>query len=711
MNVFSSIRDELAVVAAGSLAFVLCSSPCLPASASGHVLLQPDASFYGEETGDWASLTSYVGDVNGDGLGDFVVSVNRHGQAGYHSGKVYLWFGSEGAWAMDTSLSLADASFVGEAGGDYAGVSIDFAGDYDGDGFDDFVVGAMSNDEGGSEAGKTYVIYGHSGSWSSDVSLAETETSFIGENSGDGSGQRVAGVGDVNGDGFDDVVISAGFNDEGGTMAGQAYLLLGGAQRPTTGISLAHADASAIGEADDWLGWAIAGGGDLDGDGLDDYALGAHNYDNERGRIRLVFGKETGWQMDVPHDEADAYFHGEYTQDSFGTSASIVGDVDGDGLDDLLVGAHEHRGGGHLNGSAYLLYGRSQGWPADGSIDSYADVSFQGETDFEYAGHQVGSAGDVNGDSLADFLIRSWSNEGGENAGQAYLVFGRTRGWEAEESLSQGDASLIGEDRFDGLGSVQRNGDLDGDGYSDVLIGAYGNSEFGSGTGQIYLVLGSECWDIDWDGYDSCSGDCDNEHDLTYPGAPEQCDGEDNDCDGTVDEGTDEDDDGDGFTECDGDCDDFDALRSPGVAETCNGVDDDCDGELMADEVDEDLDGIMECEGDCDDEDDSIFPGAEEICGDHDDNDCDGETDEDCGDDDDDDVVDDDDDSAPGDDDSAAGDDDSAPQDDDDDFVPGDDDDQTPEDCDCDATGSAGPTSSHASLFLGLMLLLRRLFR
>jgi len=139
--------------------------------------------------------------------------------------------------------------------------------------------------------------------------------------------------------------------------------------------------------------------------------------------------------------------------------------------------------------------------------------------------------------------------------------------------------------------------------------------------------------DLDGDGYDSCDGqDCDDSEPLTYPGAAEQCDWADNDCDWTVDEGVNDiDADGDGFFPCQGDCDDLDELRFPMAVEQCNGIDDDCDGVFLADELtgDPDGDGSLPCAGDCDDDDPSIGPRAAELC-DGIDRDCDGLVDDDC---------------------------------------------------------------------------------
>ncbi len=127
---------------------------------------------------------------------------------------------------MDTDLSSADASFIGEALLDEAGASVSGTGDVNGDGFDDIIIGAYGNDEGGSGAGQTYLIFGRSTGWSMDTDLSSVDASFIGETAGDRL-WRSSGTCDVNGDGFDDILIGANWNDEGGSKAGQTYLIAG----------------------------------------------------------------------------------------------------------------------------------------------------------------------------------------------------------------------------------------------------------------------------------------------------------------------------------------------------------------------------------------------------------------------------------------------------------------------------------------------------
>ena len=582
---------------------------------SGHVLLQPNTSLIGEVDYDSTGDSVYLGDVNGDGFGDMAVSNAFKSEAGFYAGKVYFLFGSDSLWPLGTSLADADASYLGEAEWDTAGSAVDGAGDLDGDGYDDVIISAPDNDEAGSDAGKLYVIYGRPSSWSSNVYLSTVDSSFVGESSGDRIGSAAVGVGDANGDGLDDVAISSTTNE-------LVYLVFGSETRLVAGTNINTAEASMVGAFGGGAGYPIAGNGDLNGDGFDDFLIGATGYNYEQGRARIVLGKATGWTLDSEPDEADAYYRGEYQGDRFSQRMAVLDDMNGDGLADMAFGAMFNDEGGSSAGKIYILFGRDQGWEADGQIGVSADVMFVGESAGDEA-FRVGAAGDINGDSLGDLLVGATGNdETGNLAGQAYLIMGRTRGWPTGSTLGSSDASLLGEDDSNFMGYLTRGGDLDGDGLSDLLVGAPGNSTYGLSTGQIYVVLGSECWDIDWDGYDSCSGDCDDNNDLTYPGAPEQCDGEDNDCDGTADEGTDEDDDGDGHTECEGDCDDFDASRYPGATEACNGVDDDCDGALPANESDHDGDGFMACAGDCNDQHDDVFPGATEVC-DGRDNDCD----------------------------------------------------------------------------------------
>ncbi|MEM2870354.1 MAG: hypothetical protein QW379_08060 [Thermoplasmata archaeon] len=328
---------------------------------------------------------------------------------------------------MRTSLSRAHASFRGESSYDYSGVSVAIAGDVNGDGYDDILISAPNNDDGGTNAGQTYLIFGKASGWAMDISLSSAVASFWGENSFDYSGRSVAGAGDVNGDGYDDILIGAPSNDEGGGNAGQTY---------------------------------------------------------------LIFGRASGWSMDMKLSSANASFWGEASDDNSGFSVAGAGDVNGDGYDDILIGAPDDEDGGSYAGQTYLIFGKASGWAMDTKLSS-ASASFWGENSYDYSGYSVAGAGDVNGDGYDDILIGAYGNDDrGSTAGQTYLILGKASGWAMDTKLSSASASFCGEDSDDDSGlSIGGGGDVNADGYDDILIGAYGDEDGGSYAGQTYLIL------------------------------------------------------------------------------------------------------------------------------------------------------------------------------------------------------------------------------
>ena len=598
-----------------------------------------DASFLGEVVDDEAGYcVALAGDLDSDGFDDIVITAESATGMDAYAGKTYVVFGKATGWAQGVDLGNADASYLGEEYNDRAGQSASGAGDVDGDGFDDLLIGAPSNDEAGNSFGQTYLILGRATGWDVDNDLDLADASFHGEADSDSAGEVVAGVGDVDDDGYDDFLIAAPSADVASGAEGKTYLVFGRDAGWQNDQSIpTFAGASFLGEAyGDYAGHSIAGAGDVNADGYDDFLIGAYWNDDGgsyAGQAYLVLGGATGWAMDSGLEFSDASFLGEQPGDEAGSSVAGVGDANGDGYDDFLIGAPYNGDAAAGAGQVYLVAGRGSGWSNDTDL-STADASFLGEAADDHAGWTVSGVGDVNLDGYADLLMGApYNDEEDSNSGQAYLVLGRTSGWSLDTDLASGAfASFLGEAFSDAIGlTLGGPGDANGDGHSDVLLGSRGNDEAGWEAGKAYLALTPTCVDGDGDGYGSpgllsCPNgdeeDCDDADATSYPDATELCDGLDNNCNGVV-PADEADDDGDGYRLCEDDCDDADADSYPNAAELCDGVDNNCNGVVPTDEVDDDGDGFMVCDEDCDDTDPAVYPGATEACNGVDD-DCDG---------------------------------------------------------------------------------------
>ena len=452
-------------------------------------------TFIGENSYDRSgSSVSSAGDVDGDGLDDLIIGAPFNDDGGEDNGKVYLFLGSSLASNYTIDISQADYAFIGESQSDYPGNSLSSAGDVDGDGLEDIIIAAYKNNDGGLDAGKTYLILGASLGSNPTIDLAQADYEFIGENQGDYSGSSVSNAGDIDGDGLSDLLIGASganANDDGGVRAGKTYLILGASLGSSSTIDLSQADYIFIGESgSDSLGHSVSNAGDIDGDGLDDILIGAPHNDEgggDAGQTYLFLGSSLGPNGGLYLSQADYVFTGENQGDASGYSVSNAGDVDGDGLSDLLIGAYDNDDGGVGAGKTYLIFGASLGSTA--TIDlSQADYVFIGESGGDHSGWSVSNAGDVDGDGLDDIIIGSIS--GGVTNGQSYLVLGSSLVQSASIDLTQADFSFIGENQGDASGySVSNAGDVNGDGLDDIIIGALYNDDGGTSSGKAYLIL------------------------------------------------------------------------------------------------------------------------------------------------------------------------------------------------------------------------------
>ncbi len=388
--------------------------------------------------------------------------------------------------AVTRDLATADATLLGENERGWFGSALAPAGDVNGDGQVDVLIGAPY---GVSGPGVTYLV---SGPITGTTGLSAASARFVGAHEREWAGISVAGAGDVDGDGYDDVLLGAtGYAEPGRPGLGAAYLVLG----PVTGsFDLSLADATFVGpEANDRAAESVASAGDVDGDGLPDLLVGAPSTwagdDWYTGAAYVMSGTRRGTQG---LGTADAKMYGELWYDNLGNSVDGLGDVNGDGLDDILIAAFVTDDNGYNSGTSYVVFG-----PVGGRLDpSNADATLVGEVENDYAGSSTAAAGDVDSDGLRDILIgATYNDENAERCGAAYLVHGGVTGtlW-----LGDADAKLYGENELDEVGiSVAGAGDVDADGHDDLLVGSAGNDEAGDIAGAAYLVRGPVMGSLD----------------------------------------------------------------------------------------------------------------------------------------------------------------------------------------------------------------------
>ena len=474
----------------------------------------------GDMPGDQAgNSVSNAGDINGDGIDDFIIGAPRGDDGGAYAGEVYVIFGKAGATRANIDLTNLAASdgfiIVGDTARDTAGYNVSGAGDVNGDGIDDLIIGAPNGDNGGYNAGEAYVIFGKAGATRANIDLTNLAASdgfiIVGDTVNDKAGHSVSSAGDINGDGIDDILIGAFAGDDGGYDSGEVYVIFGkaGATRADIDLSsLAASDGFIIvgDQAGDVVGWSVSDAGDVNGDGIDDLVVGAQLGDaggSNSGQAYVIFGKTgaTRANIDLTSLAASDGFTivGDAANDRAGWSVSSAGDVNGDGLDDLVVSALLSADGGTYAGVAYVIFGKTGATRANIDLTSFsASDGFKiiGDAAFDQAGRSVSGAGDINGDGIDDLIVGApYGDDGNNAAGEAYVIFGRAGATRANIDLtnltSEEGFILQGDDVGDHAGnSVSRAGDINDDGIDDLLVGAPNSFNSGSDSGEVYVVYG-----------------------------------------------------------------------------------------------------------------------------------------------------------------------------------------------------------------------------
>jgi len=385
--------------------------------------------------------------------------------------------------SMDASSS--NAMLIGDAG-ELAGSAVDLGPDITGDGFGDLAIGAPYGALNGPDTGALYLISRPTGG---TIDIGNTAVASLYSDGGSLAGWSLDFAGDVDGDGVDDLVVGAPGVAVFGTDAGAAYVLPG----PVVGTgTLASAGYELLASSGGELaGTAMAGAGDLDDDGYQDFAVGAPGASSDEGLVYLFYGPVSGGGL---LDGANVELEGASAGDELGVSVAGAGDFDGDGVDDVIIGALGDSGAGSSAGAAYLVYGA----PSSGTISSVADLTVQGEHSFDYLGASVAGLGDFDGDGLSDVAIGSrWEDSGGSSAGAVYLVLGGASG---TINASAADAKLLGTAESERAGgALESLSDYDGDGLGDFLVGAEGGASSGTDSGLVYMIQGPLTGTLDLD--------------------------------------------------------------------------------------------------------------------------------------------------------------------------------------------------------------------
>jgi hypothetical protein len=382
---------------------------------------------------------SYAGDLNNDGIDDLVV-----GDQGYHTntGSAFVYYGNT------TFDATPDWQALGEESGAYFGYSVADAGDVNGDGYDDFILGSDGYNQ---STGHVFIHFG-----GMDVDSIADFT-LTGEGRTNSFGWSVSSAGDVNHDGFDDIIVGIpGYN----SYTGKAYIYLGGNPMDTNPDVVLSASTTGS-----FFGNSVSCAGDVNHDGYDDVIVGASGTRDINGKAYIYFG---GMAMNAV---ADVVFTGESTNSKFGSSVSSAGDMNGDGYDDVIIAANEY---GSTVGKVYIYLGGN-------SMNNIADLSMIGVL-YAKLGSSVSNAGDINKDGYDDIIVGASSHYASPNIGYAYIYYG---GSTLDNSP---DVTFTGEVVGNYFGcSVGGDVDLNNDGYSDVMIGSSGSK---TDPGKMYIYFG-----------------------------------------------------------------------------------------------------------------------------------------------------------------------------------------------------------------------------
>lgn len=422
-----------------------------------------EVAIIGAEPSDFAGTSlSAAGDPDGDGWPDVLVGAGE-ARAGAR------WMLVRGPFDGDKDLRAPSATFQEERLATTLSLLTAGGVDLDGDGADEIVLGAYGTDTmDGRLTGVAYVL---GGAASGTVDLTHADATFLSAHTSSRHTLRLAVSPDTDGDGVGDLLVGGSWNQSAWIFSGPVE----GTFDPT------YATCAIQGFRGD-MGSALAAAGDVDGDGLGDVLVGAPAYGEQaEGAAWLIAGGATG---NVGEAEATAVLWGPSARSTAGATVAGPGDVDGDGYDDLLVGGPSDVGDLAQAGTVWLVHG-----PVTGDVGLDGAAARIDGVGFVDAAHVVTRVGDLDADGAADIVVGSPNDDTAANtAGAAFVFFGPVAGTARN---TDGELRLYGSVQGDAAGAVLAGaGDLDVDGYPDLLVGAPGSDLGGRDAGAAFVVHG-----------------------------------------------------------------------------------------------------------------------------------------------------------------------------------------------------------------------------
>ena len=408
---------------------------------------------------------SGAGDVNADGFSDIALGAPLYDNGQVKEGVVFVHLGSPKGIKPNPAVVLEGNQF-----GAQFGISVALAGDINGDNYSDLIVGANEFDQGQLNEGAAFVFYG------SKVGIDPGQVTTLEINQPiSGMGSSVAGAGDINADGFGDVLVGAPFYDQGEANEGGAFVYMG----TVKGISLVPTIIQGN-QADAHLGTSLASAGDVNGDNFSDIIVGAPHYDKiyaDQGLIKIYPGSANGINPNTSIALA-----GQQMTEEFGRAVACAGDVEGDGYADILISSRT-KGKNLPNEGVVMLFSGI----AAGIHKTPASVFKSGQAN-AYLGQSLASAGDIDGDGFSDIVIGAHLYDHGESDEGAVMVWhgGASR---PDTATAAALHSIQPESQF-GY-AVSGAGDVDGDGYSDIAVGSPGEYNGNMMAGAAFVYSGT----------------------------------------------------------------------------------------------------------------------------------------------------------------------------------------------------------------------------